>query len=227
MDFPRLTAYLRALSENNEKVWFEAHRAEYQTLRDDFTALVGGVIANIAEWDPALRWVDPKDCMFRIYRDVRFSRDKRPYKTTFAASISERGRRGEGPGYYFEVNEKGELWAAGGVYLPEPDRLARIRAFIAERPEKLTAVTRRRGFRQTFGELWGERLKRPPRGFPPDHPLIEQIKLKSFILARERDVSQETGDVLPWLTETFRGIHPFLLWLHEAEEGTDEREPAF
>jgi len=104
--------------------------------------------------------------------------------------------------------------------------IERALAASAEHPERLERVMRRRGFKQTFGDLWGERLKRPPRGFSPGAPLIETIKLKSFILVRERDVSAETGDVLPWMTETFRAMHPFILWLTEALEGAGEREPA-
>src|SRR5215213_4148522 len=137
MNLARLTTYLAGLAENNDKAWFEANRAEYQALRDDFTALVGDVIARIAEWDDRVRWVDPKDCIFRIYRDVRFSHDKRPYKTNFAASIGERGRKDARPGYYFEVDEHGAMFLGGGVYMPEPERLARIRESIAEHPEKL------------------------------------------------------------------------------------------
>jgi uncharacterized protein (TIGR02453 family) len=222
MDFPRLALYLHGLAENNEKAWFEAHRPEYQALRDDFTALVGDVIARIAEFDEGVRWVDPAACLFRIHRDVRFNRGKLPYKTTFAASISEGGRRGEGPGYYFEVNEKGEMWIAGGVYVPAPDRLDRIRRHITEHPEKLRKVLRKKGFKETFGEIWGERLKRPPRGYSEETPMIDAIKLKSFVLARERDVSAETGDVLPWMADTYRAMHPFLTWLREAQKPSDE-----
>jgi len=227
MDFPRLTRYLAELSENNHREWFEAHRAEYQALRDQFCAFVGEVIERVAEWDDTVRWVDPKDCVFRIYRDVRFSRDKTPYKTTFSASIGERGRKGPDPGYYFHVDEKGVLMAAGGVYMPDADRLARIREHVAEHPERLEAVLRRRDFKRVFGGIWDEqRLKRPPRGYSEDTPLIDVIKLKSFIVIRERDVSSETGDVLPWILDTFRAMHPFLLWLREALEGIEEPEPA-
>ncbi|HEU0054149.1 MAG TPA: DUF2461 domain-containing protein [Longimicrobium sp.] len=222
MDFPRLTAYLAALAENNEKAWFEAHRAEYQALRDDFTALVGDVIARISEFDDRIRWLDPASCLFRIHRDVRFSRGKQPYKTTFAASISEGGRRAEGPGYYFEVTEKGEMWLGGGVYMPEPARLERIRRHIADHPEKLRKVLRKKGFKETFGEMWGERLKRPPRGYAEDTPMIDVIKQKSFVLARERDVGTETGDVLPWMADSFRAMYPFLTWLREAQEYTGD-----
>jgi hypothetical protein len=114
MDFPRLSTYLAGLAANNEKAWFEANRAGYQALRDDFHAFVGEVIAGVAAWDESVRWVDPKDCIFRIYRDVRFSNDKTPYKTTFSAVISERGRHeGHGPSYYFQVDQHGDFVLLG------------------------------------------------------------------------------------------------------------------
>ena len=217
MDFPRLTTYLAELAENNRKEWFEAHRAEYQALRDDFTTLIGEMIGAIAAVDDSVRWVDPKDCLFRIYRDVRFSRDKAPYKTTFAAWIIDRGRRGEGPGYYFHVDEKGVLLVAGGVYMPPPETLARIREFIADEPEKLRKVLRRRGFKQTFGEIFGEPLKRPPRGYAEDTPMIEHIKLRHFIVERERDVrAADATEVAAWMADSFRAMYPFITWLREA-----------
>lgn len=223
MDFPRLTTYLTALSENNEKAWFEANRAEFQALRDEFTAFVGQVIARVSQWEEELRWMDPKDCIFRIHRDVRFSGDKRPYKTTFSAYLHPRGRRGEGPGHYFHVDERGTLLVAGGIYMPTPEQLALIREQIAEEPEKVRAVLRRRGFRETFGEIGGERLKRPPRGYSEDTPLIELVKHKSFILHRERDVRGAAHDeVLEYLAESFRAMRPFQSWLRGALRGAAE-----
>jgi uncharacterized protein (TIGR02453 family) len=217
MDFPRLSRYLADLAANNDKAWFEANRAEFQALREDFAAYVGRVIAGIAQWDASVRWVDPADCIYRIYRDVRFSRDKTPYKTTFSAVIHERGRRGGGPSYYFQVDEKGMLMAGGGVWMPEPERLALIRGHVAEHPERLRAVLDAPEFRAAFGGLWtGHTLKRPPAGYAADTPLIDVIKLKSFIVERERDVSSERGDATPWLLETFHAMHPFLAWLGEA-----------
>ncbi len=228
MDFPRLTRYLAGLAEHNEKAWFEANRAEFSALREQFNAFVGEVIARIAERDESVRWMDPAECIFRIYRDVRFSRDKRPYKTTFSASINEQGRRGAGPGYYFHVDEKGMLFAADGVYMPDTERLAAIREHIAGHPGKLRAVLRRRDFKDTFGEIWGgDTLKRPPRGYTDETPLIEQIKLKSYIVVRERDVSLATeAEVLDFLTETFHCMLPFLAWLRGALEPRREAEPA-
>ncbi|HET7231763.1 MAG TPA: DUF2461 domain-containing protein [Longimicrobium sp.] len=219
MDFPRLSTFLANLAANNEKAWFEANRAEYQALRDDFHAFVGDVIADIATWDATVRWVDPKDCVYRIHRDVRFSADKTPYKTTFSAVISERGRHeGHGPSYYFQVGHNGVLMAGGGVWMPDNGRLSLIREHIAEHPERLQKVMRARAFKSTFPTgLWdGHKLKRPPSGHAADAPLIETIKLKSFLVERERDVSQGAEGVREWIGETFRAMHPFILWLRAA-----------
>jgi uncharacterized protein (TIGR02453 family) len=216
MDFPRLTRYLAELDAHNEKAWFEAHRAEYQALRDDFTAFVGGLLARLAEWDEGLRWVDPKDCLFRIYRDVRFSRDKSPYKTTFAASMGEGGRRDHAAGYYFHVDAQGTLAVAGGVYMPTPDQLARIRDHIAEHPEQVDEVLGVPGFRGTFGEIRGERLKRPPRGYGDQTPHLELIKQKGFYVVRERDARSGGDDVVEWMVDSFHAMQPLFAWLREA-----------
>jgi uncharacterized protein (TIGR02453 family) len=223
MDFPRLTAFLADLAENNERAWFEAHRSEYQALREDFGAFVGQAIGAIAEWDEGLRWKDPKDCMFRIYRDVRFSNDKSPYKTTFSAHISEQNRRGGPPGYYLEIDHTGTMLAAGGIWMPEPKTLARLRDSIAEHPQRLQKVLRTRGFRKTFGDLQGDRLTRPPRGYSDATPLIEYIKLKSFIVWRERDVRTAThDDALAWLTDSFRAARPLVDWVRASLQGVGE-----
>jgi uncharacterized protein (TIGR02453 family) len=218
MDFPRLSAFLASLAANNEKAWFEANRAEYQALRDGFTAFVGHIIAQVAAWDDTVRWVDPKDCIYRIHRDVRFSGDKTPYKTTFSAVISENGRNGgHGPSYYFQVDAKGMLMAGGGVWMPGNDRLALIRAHVAEHPERVEKLLRSRTFKRTFAGLWdGHKLKRPPAGYRADHPLIEILKLKSFLVERERDAGRPADDIEPWIVETFRAMHPFILWLRDA-----------
>jgi uncharacterized protein (TIGR02453 family) len=223
MDFPRLTAYLADLAENNEKAWFEAHRSEYQALRDDFTAFVGQVIEGIAEWDDSVRWKDPKDCLFRIYRDVRFSNNKAPYKTNFSAYISEQNRRGGPPGYYLEVDEKGVMLAAGGIWMPEAPVLARLRDSIAQHPQRLEKVLRSRGFKKTFGDLQGDRLKRPPRGYSDATPLIEYIKLKSYIVWRERDIRTAAhDDALAWVTESLRTARPLVDWVRTALQGIGE-----
>jgi uncharacterized protein (DUF2461 family) len=107
--------------------------------------------------------------------------------------------------------------------MPSPERLALIREQVAEHPERLRKLLRSRAFRSTFGGLWeGDRLKRPPAGYPADHPMIDTLKLKSFIVERERDVSRPADDAREWITETFRAMHPFILWLRKAVAGAED-----
>jgi uncharacterized protein (TIGR02453 family) len=217
MDFPRLSDYLARLRENNNREWFEANRPEYEALRTDFSTFVGEVIEGIGEWDETVRWVDPKDCIYRIYRDVRFSPDKTPYKTTFSAVISENGRRGHGPSYYFQVDGGGTLMAGGGVWMPWSKRLAAIREHITDDPDRLREILDEPGFKATFGGLWDiHTLKRPPAGYTDESPLIEIIKLKSFIVERERGVAGTRDEIRGWILDSFRAMYPYLLWLREA-----------
>jgi uncharacterized protein (TIGR02453 family) len=214
MDFPRLTAFLADLAENNRREWFEEHRAEYQALREQFTAFVGELIERTADFDERVRWKDPKECLFRIYRDVRFSNDKSPYKTTFSAYVSEQNRRGAPPGYYLEVDEKGVMMAAAGIWLPPADVLARLRASLAEHPERFEKVLRARGFRRAFGGLQGDRLTRPPRGYTAETPLIEHVKRKSYIVWRETDArALSHEDALAYVAGSFRTARPLVEWV--------------
>ncbi|HST58772.1 MAG TPA: DUF2461 domain-containing protein [Longimicrobium sp.] len=226
MEFPRLTAFLADLAENNRREWFEEHRAEYQNLREQFTAFVGELIERTADFDERVRWKDPRECLFRIYRDVRFSNDKSPYKTTFSAYISEQNRRGAPPGYYLEVDEKGVMLAAAGIWLPPADVLARLRASLAEHPERFEKVLRARGFRKAFGELQGDRLTRPPRGYTAETPLIEHIKRKSYIVWRETDAREITHeDALAYVADSFRTARPLVDWVRAVLESAPADDP--
>lgn len=214
MDFARLADFLAELAANNRREWFQAHRAEYDALRADFTAFVGGVIERAADADERIRWKDPAQCLFRIHRDVRFSADKSPYKTTFSAYVSEQNRRSAPPGYYLEVDEKGVLLAAAGIWLPPAPVLARLRASIAEHPERFAKVLRARGFRSAFGALQGDSLTRPPRGYSADTPLIEHVKRKSYIVWRETDARALDHDgALAFVTDAFRTARPLVEWV--------------
>jgi uncharacterized protein (TIGR02453 family) len=225
MDFSALTAYLAELALNNNKPWFEEHRATYERLRGDWLAFADQVIAGIAQFDPAVSIVSPKDAMFRINRDVRFSKDKTPYKTTFSSAICPQGRTSGLPAYYFHVTESAELMIAGGVYMPQPNILGHIRKYIAEYPDRLSAVLADPAFAATFGTIDGERLKRPPQGYDETTPGIETIKLKSFTagvvpqgwLAREANLADE-------IVTDFRAIFPLIRWLREALTGSSDVE---
>ena len=219
LDFQRLAAFLAGLAAHNERPWFDANRAEYQALREGFIGVVADLIARISTWDERVQWVNPRECIFRIHRDTRFSRSKAPYKTHMAAVIGEDGHKHGRPGYYFHVDAKGALVVATGIHMPDANELGRIRACIAEHPERMDAVLAAPGFAETFGEIQGERLKRPPRGFGPETPHLELVKLKSFYLMRDRPVREASaGEVVPWMADSFHAMYPFLAWARDAVE---------
>ncbi|MGE5603896.1 MAG: DUF2461 domain-containing protein [Nitrososphaerales archaeon] len=225
MDFDALVSYLAELALNNNKPWFDEHRPIYERLRGDWLAFVGQVIPGIAQFDPPVTIVSPKDSMFRINRDVRFSKDKTPYKTSFSAAICPQGRSSGLPSYYFHITEAAELMIAGGIYMPQPDILGQIRKYIAGYPDRLSAVLADPAFARTFGTIDGERLKRPPQGYDETTPMIDYIKLKSFTagvtpqgwLARQATLAGE-------IVTTCRAMFPLIRWLREALTGSSDVE---
>lgn len=222
MDFPSLIAFLADLARHNDKPWFEEHRPTYDHLRGEWSTLVGQVIDGISHFDPSVGILFPKDALFRIHRDVRFSKDKRPYKTTFSAAICPQGRNSGFPAYYFQISEQGVLMIAGGVYMPERATLARIREHIAEYPERLSAVLADPDFAAAYGTIDDERLKRPPQGYDESTPGIEFIKLKSFTASREPQGWLARGDHLAAeLVTSFRSLFPLIRWLREAQTGSE------
>jgi uncharacterized protein (TIGR02453 family) len=184
--FPRdFFAFFRELRANNDRVWFEANQERF---RESVQAPMSAFIAAIAE--PLARIskqfvADPRPhggSMFRIYRDVRFSKDKRPYKEHGACQFRHRlGRDVHAPGFYVHL-APGEVFFGGGMWMPESEALFKIRSAIASNPERWKKVVNAKNFRATFGSIEGEQLTRPPRGFDPAHPLIDDIRRKSFVV---------------------------------------------
>ena len=223
MDSPALITFLSELALNNDKPWFEEHRPAYERLRGAWLAFVGQVIDGISQFDPSVGIVSPKDALFRINRDVRFAKDKRPYKTSFSAAICPQGRNSGLPAYYFQIDEAGALFIGGGVYMPEPTILGQIRQHIAEHPERLSAVLADPAFAATFGMIDGERLKRPPQGYDETTPGIEFIKLKSFTAGIEPTGWLARGDnPADEIVTAFRAMFPLIRWLRAALTGSGD-----
>jgi len=176
---PELFGFLIELALHNDREWFQSNKDFYES------AVKRPLLGFIDAFAPALARIStqfdasPKS-MFRIHRDVRFSKDKSPYKTHAAAHFRHRaGKDVHAPGFYLHI-EPGQCFVGGGMWQPPSDALSRIRQHIADKAEAwkrvLDAPTFRRG-----SELHGQSLQRPPRGFDPDHPLIEHIKRKDFV----------------------------------------------
>lgn len=175
----QLFDFLTELAANNNREWFNANKTRYLAIRSMWTARIGELIAAMALWDPALRNVDPADCLYRIYRDTRFSSDKTPYKTYFSALISPRGRHTDRGSYYIHVGVD-ETALYGGVWCPPPQMLRKLRKAIIDNIDEFRAILADPALSSTFPDWWGRRLKTAPKGFDRNHPDIDLLRLTEF-----------------------------------------------
>lgn len=182
--------FLRNLKRNNRRDWFERHRDEYETfVKLPMQSLIAALQPAFESFAPEYD-VHPKRSLFRIHRDVRFSRDKSPYKTHVAAHFVLRGKpKGvEGSGFYLHI-EPAEVFLGAGIYMPDGDQVKRIRRAIADRSEEFLNIIRDPGFKRVFRRIEGEQLRRVPPGFDPTHPMAEWLRLKQFFAGRSLPVS--------------------------------------
>lgn len=180
---PEALTFLRSLAKHNDRAWFQPRKAQFETeLREPMLAIVRKVTDAMLDFAP--NHVRPAEkSLFRIYRDTRFSHDKRPYKTHVAAWWSHQGlEKTSGAGYYFHVSAK-EVVIAAGAYMPEKEQLAAIRHWLLDNHADFRKLLRRAALRKHFDEFEGNALTRPPKGFPADHPAIDLIQYKQWGLS--------------------------------------------
>lgn len=210
--------FLKNLQKNNNKPWFEGHRAAYELARADFFNLTEGLIKSIAQFDAPINQLAVKDCVFRINRDVRFSKDKRPYKNNMACYFNREGKKGIGAGYYLHI-EPGHCIAAGGIWMPETQVLSRIRQEIDYNLGDWKKIIEQKNFRKNFieGVKTEDILVRPPKGYDEKNPAIQYLKMKSFIVSRSfTDKHVQDKDFVMEITGTFKTMKPFIDFLNTA-----------
>ncbi len=190
---PRTLTFLRALARHNDREWFAAHRQAYEAdVRAPALALVERLAVDLRRFAPELE-ASPKASLFRIYRDTRFTRDKAPFKTQVGAVFPHRDLpRHEGAALYVEVGPAGTM-IVGGVYMPGPSELLAIREHLASNHRRFRSLIESPAFRRVVGSISGEALKRVPRGFPPDHPAAEYLKLRQFLCGRDYPAAFASG----------------------------------
>lgn len=213
---PETLRFLRQLKRNNHREWFLAHKEVYERkVKAPMTDLVLALGCALEPMAPELI-VDPKRAIYRIYRDLRFSPDQRPYKTHIAAIFVPRGvPKKTGACLYFHI-EPAEIVIAGGVYMPDSPTLRLLRRHIADHWRELEAITQRRDFRSLFGELQGESLMRPPAGYPADHPAVDLLRRKQLHVARtEPPALAEGPKLLPRLLTLFTAMLPLVRFLNQ------------
>lgn len=180
-----ILTFLRSLSKNNNRGWFEKNKTTYLQAKDAFDQFLETLLGELTKFEDGLAGLNPKKLAFRIYRDVRFSKDKRPYKVNMGAGFSPGGKMIQEPGYYLHIEPGNKSLLAGGLYMPDANNLAKIRQEIDYNTEGLLKILNDRKFKKLFPSLDDfDTLKTAPKGYVKDHPHIELLKHKSFIVSR-------------------------------------------
>ena len=212
--------FLKDLGKNNNKAWFEGNRKIYETAKEDLQNMVAQLIPAIAKFDGPIGSLAVKDCTFRINRDVRFSKNKSPYKSNMAAYFSRGGKKANVPGYYFHC-EPGKSYAAGGFYSPMPPQLTKIRQEIDYGFDEWKKIINNKTFKKCFVEgVDGiESLVRPPKGYDENNPAISYLKMKHFIVSKPfTDAELQSKTLVKDMAKVFETMKPMIDFLNRAVE---------
>ena len=226
MHLPALTNYLQGLRENNAKGWFVMNKPAYDILRAEFIALVGEVIVKLSKADPRIADVNAKKSLFRIYRDIRFSNDKTPYKTHFSAALAEGNAKHFGPMYYLSIDADARLHLGAGCYLPPKDVLERLRRHALADPQGLAKVMRGKKIVEAFGALKDDdQMVRLPKGYDPADPAVaraaEWLRHRSFVVSTDIDLAKRSetkaaNDLAGTIVSRLSAAVPLNDWLRKA-----------
>lgn len=209
--------FMTSLNYNNNRDWFIKNKPAYLDAKENFESIIQEIINRITQFDPILKGLEVKNCVYRINRDIRFSNDKSPYKTHFGAFIVRGGKKNADKfaGYYIHV-EPGKSIIAGGAYVPPKPWLSAIREKIDSEPEALLKIINSKDFKKYFGTVDGEKLKKAPKGYPSDHPNIDLLRLKSFLVVNEiNDALALSDKYLNHTIDVLRVMKPFNDFLSE------------
>lgn len=216
---PETLNFIRKLSDNNDRSWFAAHKDEYEHAKSDVLSFISLLIPLLSTVDPAIpKESQAKKHLLRIYRDIRFSKDKRPFKNNFGIYFSAIGRNGNEPGYYINLAPDNCFFAAG-YWMPGAEDLKKIREEIDYNQDEFSAIINDEAFQSSFALDKTDTLKKAPKGYPIDHPLIDVLKLKSLTAVypiADNDFFQP--DITEKIHQAFRQIYPFMLFLRTAIE---------
>ncbi len=216
---PNILNFLNQLSENNTREWFAANKPHYDAAKADFETITARFIKEITVFDADIRGLQPRDCIFRIFRDVRFGKDKSPYKTNFGASFNKSGKKIHNAGYYFHL-EPNACFIGGGIYMPEPDQLKAIRQEIYYNYDEFSAIINQKDFVRYFASINGSRLSLPPKGYPKDFAGIEILKFKDFTTLHQFNPLQYPNDQLfDYSLPIFHAMKPLNDFLNRAISG--------
>lgn len=212
---PATLDFLTKLEKNNNREWFDKHKAMYEAAKADMEILITGLKNEMAKIiDPAFAEQNAKDMMFRIYRDVRFSKDKSPYKDHFGVYLTRGGRKAPDAGYYLHI-QPGKSFLAGGLWMPEANLLKAVRQEIDYNLKEFSGIIASPAFKKHFKGLEGEKLKTVPKGYDAENPAIEYLKMKSFIVStRIDDKDLLVKGAVPKIVKVFTVMKPLVDFLN-------------
>ncbi len=214
---PSTIKFLKDLKKNNNKDWFDVNRARFENAKLNYYNFVEEVLGEIKKVDPSLSEIETKQCVFRINRDVRFSKNKEPYKTNFGASFSKGGKKVQCAGYYFHM-EPGASFIGGGFWMPMGPELKKIRMEIDYNLDEFNAIIEHKPFKKQFlGLNQEEKLSRAPQGYTDDNPALALLKLKSFtVSAPLADEALSDKNLVRLVVNHFKTMVPFVHFLNRS-----------
>jgi uncharacterized protein (TIGR02453 family) len=219
---PSTLKFLKDLKKNNDREWFEKNRKAYESAKEDMAKLVDDVVKQFGKKEEGIASLTAKECVYRINRDVRFSKNKAPYKNNMAASLIKGGKKSVNAGYYIQIQPGGESFIGGGRYMVEPLELKKIRQEIDYSWDEFSRIINNKKFKSTYGELErgeGMALSREPKGYEKDNPAIEYIKLKSFVATTDLSDADLTGkDLVKKIVTAFETLQPLIGFLNRSLE---------
>jgi|SRR5436190_5443342 len=211
--------FLKDLKKNNNKPWFDAHRKEYEAAKSDFSNFIQSVIDKHSKNDPSIKHITAKDCMFRINRDIRFSKDKTPYKINIGAYINRGGKKSLFGGYYFHC-EPGQSFAGGGLWMPMPPELSKVRQEIDYNFSEFKKIITSKKFKSVYGDLSRDAeyvLSRVPKGYEPTNPAAEYLKMKSFVSTIAlKDTDLTSKDLVKKTVASFEALQPLIEFINNS-----------
>jgi uncharacterized protein (TIGR02453 family) len=211
--------FLNELKKNNNREWFETNRKKYETAKENILEVAAGLIKVVGAFDKNIAELEPKQCIFRINRDVRFSKNKSPYKNNMSLIISQGGKKAETASFYIHI-EPGQAFIGCGFWSPEVKKLAAIRQEIDYNSKDFKKIISTKKFTDTFTEglSMEATLQRPPKGYEAENPAIDFIKLKSFVtITQLTDADLQHKDFVKKILEIYKVAKPFIDFLNTAE----------
>jgi uncharacterized protein (TIGR02453 family) len=216
---PSTLDFLKGLESNNDRDWFLANKKNYESAKTNFEETVQEIIDGLCAFDAGIKDQLAKKCVFRIYRDVRFSKNKAPYKNNFGAGISKGGKKLVSAGYYIHLQPGDQSFLAGGIWMPEPPVLNALRQEIDYNTDEFMAILNHKDFKKQFGQLSDAKLKTAPKNYAKDHPHIELLKYTSYIVERNIKDKEVTGkNFVKNTVATFKALHPMNEFLNRVLE---------